>query len=629
MQYSQLQTINPKNVVWLTIFCFWLKSYLAFLFEFHLDIENNVQGFILLISPLSTAFFFFGCALLFNGRLFKLYTGAFTISFTVILYANIIYHRFFNDFLTVPDLMQFKNFSQLGNSTQALMAPHDFLYWLDTLCILSTLFIMKTNDRAFDKKINISSMFIIAGCLFLFNLSLAEGQRPQLLSRGFDRAKLVKLLGLYNYHIYDMIMNIRTSSQKAFADDSDTIEVENYVKANYTPPNPNLFGIAKHKNVILVSLESTQNFLIHYKLHGEEVTPFLNQLTSDTFYFDHFYHNTGQGKTSDAEFLIDNALYPLPRGAVYTTNAHNHYQALPHILDKSGYTSVVFHGNHKSFWNRDIMYATLGYDHFYSEKDFHLTEKNTINYGLKDKAFFKQAVPKLARLKQPFYAKFILLSNHFPFLLDHGEASLKRADTGDGVVNRYFQTARYQDEALRYFFQRLKDTGLYDQSVVILYGDHYGISDNHNPAMASVLGEDKITAYSHYKLQKVPLFIHIPNLDGASSHVMHTTGGEVDLRPTILHLLGLSTDHLIGFGADLFSNKRKSFTVQRDGSAISDRYLYAANVHQCYKQPTGEKVAMSNCLTLKEAAHQDLILSDHVVYGDLLRFLRSPSSEKN
>ena len=45
-------------------------------------------------------------------------------------------------------------------------------------------------------------------------------------------------------------------------------------------PNPKYFGVAKGKNVIYLHLESMQNFLINYKLNGEEVTPFLNSLAS-------------------------------------------------------------------------------------------------------------------------------------------------------------------------------------------------------------------------------------------------------------------------------------------------------------------------------------------------------------
>ena len=52
-------------------------------------------------------------------------------------------------------------------------------------------------------------------------------------------------------------------------------------------------------NVIYIHLESFQNFIINYKLNGEEVTPFLNSLTKDenTSYFDNFFHQTAQGKT--------------------------------------------------------------------------------------------------------------------------------------------------------------------------------------------------------------------------------------------------------------------------------------------------------------------------------------------
>lgn len=59
-------------------------------------------------------------------------------------------------------------------------------------------------------------------------------------------------------------------------------------------------------NVIYISMESFQNFLIDYKLNGEEVTPFLNSLTRNpnTLYFNEFFHQTAKGKTSDAEFLI-------------------------------------------------------------------------------------------------------------------------------------------------------------------------------------------------------------------------------------------------------------------------------------------------------------------------------------
>ncbi|WP_376844594.1 LTA synthase family protein [Camelliibacillus cellulosilyticus] len=616
-------TRSKYGYLTLAMALFWMKSYIAFKTEFHLDIENHIQGFILFISPISSILFFFGFSLLFRDRLHRVAIILIDGCLTIILYANVLYYRFFDDFITLPDVMQFKNFGQLGGSTMVLIAPHDAIYWIDLLLLITLAVVLRKWTVPLPKKWTTVSLLGFSILIFLFNLSLAESQRSQLLTRMFDRAKVVKLLGLYNYHIYDVILNIRSSSQKALADSSDAVKVETYIKTRGLPPNSRYFGAAKRKNVILVSLESTQSFLNNYKIDGQEVTPFLNSLTKDVFYFDRFYHNTGQGKTSDAEFLIDNSLYPLPRGAVFTTHAHNRYFALPAILHNYGYTSVVFHGNQKSFWNRDIMYKTLSYDRFFAEDVFRVDETNTINYGLKDKSFFEQAVPMLQQIQQPFYAKFILLTNHFPFILGPGDETIAPAKTKDRIVNRYFQTARYEDEALQQFFEQLKAAGLYENSVIILYGDHYGISENHDEAMAEILGVKKLTPFMHYQLQKVPLFIHIPGYDGKASQVMHTIGGEIDLKPTILHLLGIPTDNDIAFGSDLFLNGRNDFTIERDGSFISDQYLFAKPEQICYKQPDGRIVDRRLCMPGEERAAKDLKLSDKVIYGDLLRFINN------
>lgn len=72
--------------------------------------------------------------------------------------------------------------------------------------------------------------------------------------------------------------------------------------------------------------------MINEKLNGEEITPFLNDFIKQSYNFNNVYHQTGQGKTSDSEFIVDNSLYPLGRGAVFFTNAGNQYMAAPEIL---------------------------------------------------------------------------------------------------------------------------------------------------------------------------------------------------------------------------------------------------------------------------------------------------------
>ncbi|MGV2621955.1 LTA synthase family protein [Halobacillus sp. ACCC02827] len=619
-----MKTTNPLNkgwvFFWTAVILLWAKTYYALQTAFTLDIENGAQQFILILTPISSILFFFSFAFFFSPkrRNKAFMTIYFLMSF--ILYANVVYYRFFNDYITLPVLMQYKNFGDLGGSAQSLMHVSDVLYWVDFVLLIAWLVAKKTNPTMHFKKRTVAMLFASSIGFAAVNLSMAEVQRPELLVRTFDRAKLVKLLGIYNYHIYDSVMTAKTSSHRVLADSNELVDVLNYVNSQQGKMGAHgeFFGKAEGKNIVLVSLESTQNFVIDRELNGQEITPFLNDLKDDSFYFSNFYHNTGQGKTSDAEFIIDNSLYGLPRGAVYTTNANNEYNATPEIVKEHGYTPVSFHGNHASFWNRDVMYQNLGYDEFYSKKYYDVTDENSVNYGLKDIPFFEQSMPLLKELDKPYYAKFITMTNHYPYIMNSEDMKMiDPADTGDGSVDRYFQTVRYEDESIKRFFELMKEQGEYEDSIFILYGDHYGISENHNRAMSEILDKE-ITPFEHTQLQKVPLIIHIPGMEGKE---MDTVGGEIDLKPTILSLLGIEEENDVQFGTDLFKEDRESKTIFRDGSVVTDDYVYAAEGDHCYDKSTGEEIDGEACTPLKKDAQTELNYSDKVVYGDLLRFL--------
>src|SRR5699024_10746355 len=307
-------------------------------------------------------------------------------------------------------------------------------------------------------KLKRPTVIIVAGLLvFSINLGLAEADRPQLLKRTFDRNYIVKYLGAYNFTIYDVIQNVKTSTERVLADSNDITEVQNYTDNKFAEPNEELFGKGKEKNIIKIHLESFQSFLIDFELHGEEVTPFINSLvhdqTQEFTYFENFFHQTEQGKTADAELIMDTSRYGLPPGAAFATKGKNTYQALPATLEpEQGYTRAVFHGDSKSFWNRDEIYKQFGVDYFFDEGFYDMSEEQGIGYGLKDKPFFKESMPLLESLEQPFYAHMMTLTHHHPYLIDEEDASIDPAETNDGSVDRYFQTARYMDESLEQFF---------------------------------------------------------------------------------------------------------------------------------------------------------------------------------
>ncbi|MDF2854795.1 MAG: glycerol phosphate lipoteichoic acid synthase, partial [Neobacillus sp.] len=270
-----------------------------------------------------------------------------------------------------------------------------------------------------------------------------------------------------------------------------------------------------------------------------------------------------------------------------------------------------------SFWNRNEIYKSFGYNKFFDENYYEMNPENLAEYGLMDKPFFEESIPLLESLPQPFYAKFMTVTHHYPYPLDEDKATIAPHTTGDKSVDTYFQTARYADEALEQFFNYLKESGLYDNSIIIMYGDHYGISENHNAAMEKVLGKE-ITSFDSNGLQRVPLFIRVPGIEGG---VNHEYSGQIDLLPTLLHLQGIDTKDYVQFGTDILSEQHDDLIPFRNGEFVSSKFTYADG--KFYDSTTGlviEDDQMEEAKEYQEIVEHKLQLSDKVVNGDLLRF---------
>lgn len=615
----QMQNISFVLIIALAV---WLKTYLITRFSFDLKIESSTQELILFISPLATSLAFVGLALFATGEKRNYIALCINFLLTIVLVGNVMFYDFYSDFVTLPVLGQTSNFGQLGGSIIEILNYKIILAFVDIIFFFILLkkkaLVFKTGRVTHPARLG---YFLLTIGVFFANLHLAEKERPELLTRSFDRVMLVKNLGLYTHQVYDLTLQVKAGSQKALADSSKLQETENYVKANQSEPNPNMFGAAKGKNVIVVTLESLQTFLIGASVNSQEVTPFLNEFINESYYFNNFFHQTGQGKTSDSEFLIDTSLYPLNRGAVFFTHGNNDYTATPEILRQQGYFTSVFHANNATFWNRNIMYSALGYDRYYNELDYKITPETHLNWGLKDIEYFDQSVDMLKTVDQPFYARFLTLTNHYPFTYDEDTKFIEPYNSGNGVFDRYIVTARYLDESIKRFIERLKAEGMYDDSIIVLYGDHYGISEKHNRAMAQFLEKDQITEFDTLNLQRTPLYIHMPGQ--TEGQTISKPTGQIDMKPTILNLLGIDTTNDIRFGHDMFSDEYTGFVVLRDGSFITDQYAYTNNTF--YDRITGEIVDLpkKEAQALINRAQNELRMSDKIIEGDLLRFSES------
>ena len=620
---------------------YWFKTMWAYSVDFNLDIQGPYQIFLAVINPLPISLLFIGLAL-YIKRTKLFYSLAFGIYLLLFIWliSNSIYYREFTDFVTVNTMLASSKVSAgLGAAALELFRPWDVIYILD-FPILAFFFFKKwirIDNRPFNKRASFA-VTSLSAMLFSANLFLAEIDRPELLTRGFSNYYVVRALGLPAFLGYSANQTYAANKERSKASEADLKPVEEYIQQHYAKPNPEYFGMAKGRNVIYIHLESFQQFLIDYKLKVDdkeyEVTPFLNSLyhSKETFAFSNVFNQVKAGKTSDAETMIETGLFGLNQGSFMVNyGGTNTQQAAPFILSKNGYnSSAVFHGNAGSFWNRNTAYKQWGYNYFFDASYF--TKQNSSNsfqYGLNDKYMLKDSIKYLERLQQPFYTKFITVSNHYPYTtsLSGDDLGFPLAKTQDETINGYFATANYLDSSIKAFFDYLKESGLYKNSIIVLYGDHYGISNSRNPALAPLLGKNSETwsSYDNAMLQRVPYMVVIPGMDKGG--IIDTYGGEIDMLPTLEHLLGIESNKFLQVGQDMLSPDHDQIVAFRSANYFVTPE-YTSYSGRTYYTKTGEEITNPDEKTkeeldkIREAANLQLKISDSIQTGDLLRFFK-------
>lgn len=626
----------------------WLKTIFAYYVDFSLGATGFIQQVLLLLNPIGTS------ALLLSLAMYPKHPRrAYAIGIVVylalnlLLFANVLYYREFSDFLTITTMLGVSKVAQgLGASSMNMMIPRDVVYGIDIIVVVLILigyalwnifrylqsqplrwphFGLRLDRRAPRYHLP-QAVSAVAVAVFAVNMAVAELNRPNLLTRTFDHNYIVKYLGLAPFTLYDGVKTAQNSQVRASADASDMDKVLDYTKSHYAAPNVQYAGVANGKNVIIIHLESFQQFLIGMKIDGQEVTPFLNSLVKDknTLSFDNFFNQVGGGKTSDAENMLETGMFGLESGSLFTSlGTDNTFEAAPAILNQTkGYSSAVFHGGAGSFWNRDNVYKSLGYQNFFDGNFYAQDTDQTTEYGIKDKLMFGETIKYMERLQQPFYSKIITTTNHYPFYVSDQDSDFPDAGTDDATINGYFRTAHYLDAALKEFFAYLKSSGLYKNSLVMMYGDHYGISNDRNTTLAPLLGKSASdwTSFDDAYMQRVPLIFSMEGLKGG---IKHTYGGEIDVLPTLLHLLGVNTQNYVQFGTDLLSAQHDQTVAFRNHNFVTPRYTVIGST--VYLNRTGKEIHPNASLkqelaTKQDQVNEELSLSDTVASKNLLRF---------
>lgn len=512
--------------------------------------------------PVITTLILFGLFEICSIRRGKISRWSFYILYTlvtVVMFADAAYSSYFGKYISVNQIYQLTSLTQIagdGNAIGAAVSPGCILTLLDYPFVLYFYKLRQKKKKPLQKMhMGFFLLYTISHGLLITAMFCAwfyYGWNPE----NLRSVQKVNHIEYFTYHTNDLLVNVVGKWKRKQVDETKILKTMEEVVPKSS--GQEYKGAAKGKNLILIQTESLNNFVIGAEYNGEELTPNLNRLLEeDTFYFNHFYSTTGVGNTSDAEFAALNGLYPNDERECYRLYVDNTFQGLPWMLREEGYSAMAFHGYVKTFWNRDEAYKTLGFQHYYSEEELDMTEVS--GYGLTDKELFRQAVDILKEKQQPFFSFMITLTNHIPYELDPSLATLSLRERDKGTTfGNYLQTVRYTDEAFGELIQYLKDNDMYDNTMIVIYGDHQGMNMN-TPSVKRKMSEFLGKEYNYDEMLKVPLIIHIPGLGEAKT--IDTVGGEVDIMPTIANLMDVEVGQPFVFGHDLL-NADEGFVAQ-------------------------------------------------------------------
>ncbi|MDQ0903924.1 LTA synthase family protein [Paenibacillus sp. V4I7] len=517
-------------------------------------------------------------------RLISLYL--LNVFFSLILLLDLIYLHYFEDVTSLSLFSQVGQLGELGGSIKNLyQAKYTVLLFdlfIELILILRFSRLIENfyaNRYKPNIKINaLLSLIIIIFCGAMFGMKVynLEKRGEMLLKSRISNLALVDAFGIYSYHAIDIYSYLETNIiNKPKVTQKDIASINEWFHNNKkNQSNNSLFGVDKGKNVILIQEESLQEFVVNFSYKGQEITPNLNNLIKDSAYFNRFYDQTSQGRTSDAEFTALNSLYTSPySGSVNFHFPKNDFDTLVKRLNNQNYSSLSAHPFRGSFWNRAPMHKSYGFQKSLFEKDFDLKSGDLIGWGLSDRSFLLQSSQYLEQLPKPFFSFLITLTNHHPY--DHIpliEQELSLGELNETLVGNYLHSVHFADKALGQFIEKLKKDGLYDTSIIALYGDHdSGIPDSE---LAKIGLKPKNTRY----YDKVPFLIHSSklskeNLESFTSQV----AGHLDITPTLLYLLGISTEDSHFMGDNLFDTNSKKIVVFRDNSFITNTSFFITN----------------------------------------------------
>jgi phosphoglycerol transferase MdoB-like AlkP superfamily enzyme len=366
----------------------------------------------------------------------------------------------------------------------------------------------------------------------------------------FRPSQAVKAFGLLPYQIGSYFNNERS--------------LEGLIAAmEPAGPTHNFPERYSRSDIVVIQVESLGTDILGARSDGKAIMPYLERLTNESIFFPYslVYHKGGG--TSDTEVPVISstetiANYPAANLPLDYRNS------FVKSLKAEGYSTVIYHGNNASYFNRGTSFPAMGFDRFESLETMGI---KSAGWGAPDQEVFSFIAEDIKVDHRPFLRYVITMSSHGPYtnVPKYYEAPFKQDGLSD-IEARYNTSMSYVDAELERAIANFKANGA---DYIIIFGDHpdYYVEGNDRSRERSTITFDGV------KMKFTPLFIITP--DGTTRHEKAKVASLLDIGPTILSASGIPGS-IITWGENLLESEGPVEPIIFNGRKYDRQTLFNA-----------------------------------------------------
>ena len=523
---------------------------------------------------------------------------------SLLVVIDLVHHDYLGEPTSATELLHAWQLRNVQSSLAGALGATHALLFLDLVLALCLAFALRgvTANSPWRARWRGALALGLGGVLLAAPASWLVLEDPeQVFEQRSSRRSLVRGVGLLPYHLGEIGWLSTRLLARSGVGPAERAAAAAHLERRAPGPAGQHSGAARGANLILIQVESLHAFPLQARLAGRPVMPRLERFRRECLEFT-LYDQTGEGATSDAAFMALQSLHPAPRGAVATRYYGNRFFGLPHLLRAEGYATFTAVGAVGEYWNMARMRSALGIERALFAKDF---PGESFGQGVCDAVVLEASARHLGTLREPFFAFLVTLSSHHPYRLPERHRQLPLGELEGSLLGDYLQSLHYLDAALGAFLERLRQSGLLDRSLVVIYGDHEAwLGDT--PALARFCGYapgDELRAWSTRR--ELPLLLRLPGARARGPQA--APAGHLDLAPTILGLLGRPGPQSVFLGRDL-TRPSSAPVVLRDGSFVTRevRFLNRAGpLSGCSAyDPSGRRLPLTPLAEARAAARR-------------------------